>query len=236
MVSAMAALRGQTQNSSHSQNSSANKDEPTPIEEGMITEKQKEHSKLYNGRGSVGSNKTLRDRAAKEGAEIQILGTELSNADISSQDFLKNLACKSDVIVVGKVTSKASQFSEDGGFIFTDYEIDVEKFLKNNNTQNIDKSSITITRPGGAVQVNGHISRAADTAFKPLQLGNRYLLFLHSIPNTGAYQTLGGDGSFLLNHNTVVPLTIDSLPKNFSKDIDEDSFVADVRTASNCYK
>ena len=45
---------------------------------------------------------------------------------------ITNLSCDADAIVVGEVTSKSSQLTEDQDFIFTDYELKVEEVIKNN--------------------------------------------------------------------------------------------------------
>jgi hypothetical protein len=54
--------------------------------------------------------------------------------------------------VVGTITEKASQFTEDEKSIFTDYQIRVEEIIKNNaKSPMLTSQLITTTRDGGAV-------------------------------------------------------------------------------------
>jgi hypothetical protein len=215
------------------QQKDAKQEEPTPIQAVTLTDKQKKHSKLYSGRYKSGAEGTLRERiiAGSQNLEIEITGDSPDTSNNSYQ-LLKDLARNSDAVVIGKVKNKSSQFTEDGEFIFTDYEITVEEVLKNNNAAPIQNNSdITITRIGGTVQIKGRTARAVDKSFKPLEVGGEHLLFLSFITTTGAYQTNSGQGSFLLRNNQLTNLTKDPLPNGLDNGKDISSFIAEVRSA-----
>jgi hypothetical protein len=209
------------------------RDEATPVQEGVITEKQKKHGELFSARFHSGKEGKLRDRvlAGSQDLEIEIIGDSPENFD-DSHKFLKDLACSADAVMIGKVKNKSSQFTNDGEFIFTDYEMIVEETYKNNSQAPVQSNSnVVVTRIGGAVQVNGRVARAVDRSFKPLEVGRRYLLFLRFIPSTGAYQTYSGQGTFLLRDNEIVNLTKDSLPQELKNGKEVVSFIAEVRLA-----
>ncbi len=201
---------------SHSQNPPATKqDVPTPVQEGVMTEKQREHSKLYKDYKGVGKLRELIDQEANKGADevtVTVLPglPELAPATGSalSPGTLENLAASSDAIVVGTITNKTSQLTEDGTFVFTDHSLSVEEVLKDTTVPSIQPhSSLTVTRPGGRVLLNGRVINVVDKSFGRLVVGSRYLLFLKYVSSTGAYRSVNDKGSFLLDNNCVVSLT-----------------------------
>ena len=75
--------------------------------------------------------------------------------------------------------SKSSQITTNGTYVFTDYELRIEEALKDGRTGTLKpETTITVTRPGGKVLLFGKIASFNLSAFKPLQPGRRYLLFL----------------------------------------------------------
>ncbi len=175
------ALTGYAQEKS----TSTTEDEATPIQKGVMTERQKKHSKLYKGSG-MGEN--LSEVARKDGSARVIVE---SSPSFSSREptptlgqSLNELACTEDAIVVGKVKSKASQLTEEEDFVFTDYELSVEEVIKNNPSAQIGAyTEITITRPGGVVLLDGRVISADVAAYNPFKVGSRYITFLNYISN-----------------------------------------------------
>ena len=66
-----------------------------------------------------------------------------------SEAKLKQLTTNADVIVTGKVSGKTSSWNMDKTRIYTEASLQVDEYLKGNNTGN----SVVITYPGG--EVNG---------------------------------------------------------------------------------
>jgi hypothetical protein len=211
-------------------------------QESVMTEKQKEHSKLYGQYYKKSANKKLSDittrkanRDVKEDVNI-IIGPPtpvLSPTGNSNAPALENLICPADAVVIGTVKSKASHLTADGYFVFTDYEITVEDVLKDNAAARILLSSdITVTRPGGRVYVDGRNISALDKSFLPLEEGGRYLLFLRFIPQTGAYQAISNEGSFQLRGQQIVSLTEKQSSNKPTDEGNVPSFINNIRAVA----
>ena len=207
-------------------------EEATPIQEGVMTEQQKQHSKLYERSG----RRNLRNYGKSITVVITLPFVEADNEKPPStiDKLLQSITCDADVVVVGTVTSKTSQLTEDGSFVFTDYEVQIQETVKNKLSAPIQPSlSITVTRPGGAVNLNGKILTVTDKSFQPLEVGKVYLLFLQKVSSTGAYRTVNNEGSFELNQNHVRRLTEKPLPYAFTYANDAASLVEQIRTIEN---
>jgi len=226
---------------SHGQSPKAGKqDSATPVQEGVMTEKQREHSKLY--RGYTGAGKKLRDLAEEEikkgnSDDIGIAALpgipELRPHVTPFREVLTELACGADAIVIGIVKDRSSQLTESGTFIFTDYELTVEEVLKDNTSGHIEPTtSLTVTRPGGRILLEGHVISAIDKSAKPFEIGGRYILFLQYLPTTGSYRTPGINGSFQIKDEKLVALT-DSVTSSaeFLGGKNALSFMTEVRSA-----
>jgi hypothetical protein len=107
-------------------------------------------------------------------------------------------------IVIGSARGSTSQLTENKEFLFSDYVVTSEEVFKNNSSAYIASSSdVTVTRPGGRVQIKGRTISAVDASFKPLDIGERYLLFLKYLPETGAYKSIR-KGSFLIHNDDLI--------------------------------
>ena len=218
-------------------------DRQTPSTNEVMTEKQKEHSKLYK-EYKVG--KKLREVAEETpGTEVGVIKgirEKTFNPDSAPFDlhsFLKNLTCDADAIVIGVIKDQSSQLTEDEDFVFTDYKMSVEQILKDNASSPIQLTSgLTISRPGGIVQLNNKRVRALDESLEPLSIGHRYVLFLKHIPATGSYKAFDSYGSFQLSDKKILKLTKESLPRKLETGNDAGSLFSEIRNASPipCYK
>lgn len=234
----------QSPNTSQSPNKSQQQGDPQPeqptvIEEGVMTEKQKKHSKLFKRYGVLTRGKKLKDSPSESGAVnvVAEVGDRLLPASFDLSTYLHNNACKADAIIVGTVNSKASQLVEDGTFTFTDYEVRVEEVLKNNLASPISADNqITVARAGGAVSLHGRTIRAFDQSERPLGTNGRFLLFLKYIPETGAYQPYIsdiGDASFQLRGDKILQVSDEALPLGAGHSVEAASFLTQVRSAVN---
>lgn len=208
----------------------------TPVQEGVMTDRQKEHSKLYENYKGIEKLTDLIKQKGDNSNELSITimpgmpELSLSGQVSTPEAFLKNLAAESDAIVVGSITDKSSQLTENGTFIFTDYDVVVEDVLKNSNANNIQPhSNIVVTRPGGRILLQGRPITARDKNFKPFVIGGRYLLFLKYIPATNAYHAVSDKGSFEIVNSRVELLT--EAPDAMQVNKDAASFIDDVRRA-----
>lgn len=185
-----------------------NQEKPTPVQKGVMSQKQKAHSKLYEGRGGgkklTDVPESLGDITVENGTPLK--ATMDNDPPFDPFQFLNDIASEADTIVIGTVKSKASQLTEDETYIFTDYQFDVEQVLKSGISPSpAEGEEIEVTRPGGEVSLKGRVLRAGDKNFDSFRLGGRYLLFLRQVPETGAYRAFS-TGSFLLKGAEVVAL------------------------------
>jgi hypothetical protein len=140
VMTAMAALSGRSQKDSDSNK----QEEATPIQEEVMSEKQKKHSKIFKGYDLAAKGKKLRDRVAEEG-DVNIywlVGDKRLPEFFNLNNYLQEFARKADAIVVGVVRSKSSQLIEQGSYIFTDYELTIEDVFKNNSTLRSNSTGI----------------------------------------------------------------------------------------------
>jgi len=200
LVATAAALRAQVR-----QETPGGANAPTPIEEGRKSERQKKHGRLFGYSGEK-----LSDKAKKQTGDVEVImhadTMRTVDPDAPKPDPTQFATCNADAIVVGTLTSKASQLTEDGSFIFTDYEMAVEEVLKDDAAAPVQTGGlITVTREGGEVSLRGRVLRAKRAGFKSAEVGGRYLLFLKRIPDTGSYLSYP-NGSFLLGGERITPL------------------------------
>lgn len=211
---------------------------PTPIQEGVMTEKQKHHSKIFKRfEGSTGGRK-LRDIAAERG-DVYVVnmvadGKIIENLDLPQ--YLTKLTCKASAVVIGTVSNKSSQLLEEGTFTFTDYEIKVSEVLKDNAVAPITRTQLlTYTSPGGAVELKGKVISAVDFRSEPLHVGEQYLLYLTFIPETGSYKGFSNDvegDTFEIKNGIVTQTSKKPVPLGTKRSTDANQFMSAVRVAS----
>lgn len=206
---------------SEGQQGQSDKDQPTVVQEGVMTERQREHSKLFKG---YGNGKKLKDLGAEVPTGVLVkrgpgmpVGEEGPSQSLAG--FLQGLACNADAVVIGVVKDKSSQLTEDGEFAFTDYELTVEQVVKDNKLSHLEPNVLlTVTRPGGKIQISGHIVEAEDAAFKPLSKGQRYVLFLKFLPQLGSYTSLNSMSTYGLGQNNIRIETDEAVRSDLQKE------------------
>ena len=180
------------------------KETATPVRKGVMTNRQREHSKLYSDR-RVNSRKLTDFRGDEAQGEVNVTsGQEYGSFDFSARptpnEYIRDQACDADLIIFGKATAKESQLTPEETYIFTDYTFSVDKLLKDDRSQYLGslKESV-VTRGGGRVKLDGREITFNDNSFKRILIGGNYLLFLKRISETGAYRTI--DGSTVADSN-----------------------------------
>jgi hypothetical protein len=213
-------------------------EEPTVVQEGVMTDRQKKHGKLFKRYGTLTAGRKLKDAPSETGdvtVAVEVGDRLRPDRPFDLNTYLRDNACKADAVVVGAVKSKASQLTEDGTFAFTDYEFTIEEVLKNNAAAPLNTGSqITIARAGGVVKLQGRTLRAFDQSEKPLESNGRFLLFLQYIPDTGDYKSCSGDlgdASFQLRGDKLSQVSEEPLPEGTGRNVDATSFLTKVRAA-----
>ncbi|MGI8467683.1 MAG: hypothetical protein ACR2N3_04450 [Pyrinomonadaceae bacterium] len=181
-------------------------DPPTPVQPGVMTEKQKKHSRIFP---SARGNRKL----IQQSGNVEEIITVHSSSNFSGRTpptragYFQRLACQSDSVVIARVIGKDSQLTENQDFVFTDYELEVGQVLKNNSNLDIQAlKNITLTVLGGAVTIgNRHIKLTLTRKF-PLHVAGEYLLFLKYVPDAESYRLISERGIFsVLNNQIITP-------------------------------
>jgi hypothetical protein len=229
------------QQRSYSLNQKKTPELPTPIEEGVMTETQRLHSRLFGEyKQTVTRGKSLHTLVLEKGDDVQVsqgIGDVILPQSFTLEQYLATMSCQADAIVIGSVDDKYSNLIEDGSFTFTEYHVVAQDVLKENAATYIPVNTrITVVRVGGAVRLLHHNVRAIDYAQKPLAIGDRYLFFLKFISSTGAYRSFGdprSDDTFRIDDDRIAQVSEQVLPLGANRQTDTDTFLKEVRTASS---
>ena len=107
-----------------------------------------------------------------------------SFAQFSSSE-IKNLTNGADIILTGKVTEQASSWNENKTRIYTKATIQVNEYIKGNNTG----GTVTVNYPGGEIgeigEMYSHMPRFKDN--------EEVLVFLKKSRNNTDYKVLNGE-------------------------------------------
>jgi hypothetical protein len=194
------------------QTADSSNDDATVVRRGQTTEKGREYSKEYRMQYPERSHQKLTDliEAGKARGKGEIIGTSLGEPMIPTVgtasptkpgEFLANLACEADAVVVGSVAGKVARLTDDETLIYTEYELVVNDVIKDNTRSPISRrEAISVTRPGGLIKVEGQLIRFEDRSFKQLQLKKEYLLFLRYLPGASGYVLANEKGNIILEN------------------------------------
>lgn len=186
----------------------------TPIKIGVLTRKQRSHSRLYNGYAKHPLGESISDlitayRGKKIVLEAHVYGRRFfpSEQPDIPEGYFAQLAQESDAVVRGRAVRKTSQITEDDSFLFTDYDLVVSEVFKNNVTAPIDiGTTITVTSVGGKIVVDDVIIKAGGNAVALLPVNAQdVLLFLKFVSETKGYQPVN-NGAFELSGVSAHPL------------------------------
>lgn len=211
------------------------KEVPTPVEDGVMTAKQKEHSKLYKS-ARYPRGRRIPERVESEG-HLTVWGgiSEVPLSNLPLGESLTRLRCAADAVVIGSVRGKSSNLTEGGTFVFTDYDVAVDDVLKSDARAPVESGdAITVTRPGGTVSIRGRVVRAIDREVERLEVGQKYLLYLRRVPATGAYGQVSHPmfaDAFLLSDDRVEQISDKPLPLRYLRAADAAQFLAEARNA-----
>jgi hypothetical protein len=184
-------------------------EQATPVQKGVMTEKELYHSKIYKKEYEWRNARRL---ATLKANRVTLLPPSIPSFGPSipptGEDLIRSRYCEADAAVIGTIASKSSQLTEDGTFTFTTYQLRVTQVLKNNPAASLVVNSIIdITRPRGAIVPNGRTILTRDLSFPLLEMTGAYLLFLRFISSTGAYKSFKPGGDFEIQADTFSALT-----------------------------
>lgn len=145
------------------------------------------------------------------------------------------------IILIGTVIGAQPYLSEDRSYVYTEYAVQVEKLLKKDtDTLPMAGDSLIVDRTGGVLrQRNGHVIRydsSGSNMARPLQMGDRYVLFLNRI-HDGADLILGPGfqlrerKAYLLGEQKGQETLVGSIQGIATELSDEEKFIWAVRRA-----
>jgi hypothetical protein len=219
------------------------KDDATPVTRGQVTEKEKAYSKEYkkiyadregNKLGEASKIGNKRGWTKEIGVSIGIpsVPSLMNQPEISAWDFLQNLGCNADAVVVGTAISNSSHMLDDETFVYTEYEFQVSEILKNNSVSSIEvDKNVQITRPGGFIKLDNQLIRVTNQSYETLQLKKSYLLFLKYVPGADGYIVSDSKGDFSLENNSFRSLSKQSLPNDLKNGRNRDELINNTRNA-----
>lgn len=132
------------------------------------------------------------------------LGTDAIST-FSPENLYASLTCQADAIVSGYVTDQASHLTASASGVYSDYSFVPDKIFHSVLPLDVNRP-IIVTGPGGQIVLQeGEIS-LDHRQYPRFDRDRRYLLFLRSIPSTGAFQAVDawssiftkGDGKWVI--------------------------------------
>ena len=191
--------------------SSAQQESKSGQQHKLKIDRKAESRRVYKGQGNQHSRK-IPETAAKATGDIKTeIEIGLPMLDPSARpstvhDRLRKRGCDADAIVIATVKSGDSFLTEDESFLYTNHKVTVEDVLKDNSASPLHTdSTITVTRTGGMITLNGKRVVAIDKSGLPLQLKKQYLLFLTYLPERDAY--VADNLSYLLVNDKIIKTT-----------------------------
>jgi hypothetical protein len=157
------------------------------------TSTEDEKQRVHSAQIHQGSPNQIQDRlATSTKSDVFLLGGPGPLGEIEIVDDplapITNMSCDSDLVALGVLTAKTSHPTKDNGYIYTDWDFKTEEVIKNNKTAPVQAGqTITVTRPGGTIDVDGRHVHAVSTDFPEFQIGQEVLLFLHYLPTVNTY-------------------------------------------------
>ena len=134
-----------------------------------------------------------------------------SFAQFSSPE-IRNLTSGADIILTGKVTQQTSSWNENKTRIYTKATIQVNEYIKGNNTG----GTVTVNYPGGEIgeigEMYSHMPRFGDN--------EEVLVFLKKSENNTDYKVLNGEEgkiTLLSDETTGLKTTNSNVPLNSLK-------------------
>jgi hypothetical protein len=117
---------------------------------------------------------------------------------------LAHMVQANPVVVTARAGSHRSAFTPSKAFLYSDWDFEVSRVFKNESAEAAQPfSTITVTRPGGALVHNGIRYIAEDKTFPEFQEGGVYILFLQPLADgSHSFRVFAGD-CFLVSGFTV---------------------------------
>jgi hypothetical protein len=116
----------------------------------------------------------------------------------SREDIVRRLTCTAAAVFTGTVLSSASFPTDDGTFLFSDYQVRIDDVLKMPapEAQRHRADTVVVNRPGGRIVVEGTPIEAWASLFPALKASTQYVFFVTYHATTRTFQTDEARGVF----------------------------------------
>lgn len=176
---------------------------PTAVVAGQMSDRERAHSKLFSEAHNNGEDL---DEKTRRGQDVLLVMTG-SGQGIANpyptpiNGIVSRTTCDADAIVIGRVSKRTSQLTENKKWVFSDIGIQVLQVLKGNPASPIHPSSeLIVTESGGSILLNGHRVDVVEPG-GILREGQSYLLFLRHLAGSGDYTLAPVNDNVLLVQN-----------------------------------
>ena len=182
-------------------------DDPTPVQVGTMSERERAQAKLYSESGIRGDDLDSRTR---NGEDVRIAETPpmpfLSPHPTPLDKVISNLVCSADAVVVGTVKNRHSQLTNGRNWVFSELSVQADQILKSNPVAPLASGErLAVTRSGGTILLNSKIVDAVPAGGHLLKNG-QYLFFLKYYADTGSYAVNGSNSVFRVRGEALLAL------------------------------
>lgn len=224
-------------------------EQPPPEPSNPTTEDERNHANAHAKLRSLNSMSTRDLRSAVAASSNhhvvtepgQPLGGGSPNPPKTGQEWIERMTCKSDLVVLGRVTKQISNLSENGGIVFSDYYFQVTETLFSKTGSKWTR--VVVVLPGGRVETPGGVIETRFAGLHGIPVGGPpfHLLFLRQIKNAeipnDSFHLADLAGSFFLfpNHPKNFSPSADASLKQLLGDMTREQLIAAVKqTSSTC--
>jgi hypothetical protein len=150
----------------------------------------------------------------------------------SREAYILGATANSDLIVVAEPLLRNSAATEGGRFIFSDYEVVVNRILLARDVTVLPGQKIVVTRPGGILQYRGRTLVGSVPSFELFALNEPYMIFLRLLPN-GTFLVVGESAYNMTDEQVDIDHEPRTQKNGKKKLVPKDQFVEDVERAAN---
>jgi hypothetical protein len=149
----------------------------------------------------------------------------------SREAYILDATANSDLIVVAEPLLRNSAATETRRFIFSDYEVVINRIFLARDVTVLPGQKIVITRPGGILQYRGRTLVGSVPGFELFTLNEPYMVFLRLLPN-GTFLIVGESAYNLTGEQVDIDRERKTQKNGTKKLVPKDQFVEDVERAA----
>jgi hypothetical protein len=206
-------------------------------------ELREQNSKLfvfYSGNRTLDEYVELQNAKKDESADQAIVisrsatreGVVGANPNEKSREaYILDATANSDLIVVAEPLLRNSAATETGRFIFSDYEVVINRIFRARDVTVLPGQKIVVTRPGGILQYRGRTLVGSVPYFELFALNEPYMMFLRLLPN-GTFVVVGESAYNITDEQVDIDRGRRTQKNGTKKLVPKDQFVEDIERAA----